>query len=93
MENVLINITAEPIKVNHISWFTVKDNIKDEIELFEVIELFYPHPDAPEHATIQQLDTRFVKKVSRLRLRDACNLILLEAALEAISKEEDKNGK
>uniref|UniRef100_A0A6M3LHN8 Uncharacterized protein n=1 Tax=viral metagenome TaxID=1070528 RepID=A0A6M3LHN8_9ZZZZ len=91
MENILINITTEPIKYKHISW-----NVEirgREIILYQIVENIYKHPDAPEHATISKIEEEKVLSYNIID-KKAASLFLLKNALDNISNfivtKEDK---
>lgn len=49
-------INSQPIGEKHLGWFsklTVGINGDENISLFEVVERIYPHPNAPNDATIR----------------------------------------
>ena len=82
-ENMLacfVNCEQPPIKVRHICYYTTTND--DKIDLHEVIEATYPHPEAPEDANILLTTTRLVKTVKRTSYH-AAHLILMEAQQKA----------
>lgn len=87
--NLLINITTEPISEKHIAWFTKDGNKGNEIELYEVVEHMYPHPQVPEHATIAVMGIKSIGSFKRTSL-DGATSVLLEASLNAITREQRK---
>jgi hypothetical protein len=46
-----VNTEDPPLKTKHICYFTKGDGI--EFELYEVVEEYFPHPDAPDDALVQ----------------------------------------
>jgi len=83
-ENLLICITTEPVKVRHVCWYTQIDIFNsNKINLYEVVEEWHPHPQAPKEATIPIYQTYFIKSVFRSNPTGAA-LSLLEAANENI---------
>ena len=67
----------------HIAWFT--EDRGNKIALFEVVERFYPHPEAPENAVLSQFETKFVVEYSRGDF-ECGSSVLLEAAQSTISQ-------
>ena len=58
MTVAFVNTTADPIKIEHICFFS-KDKV-DTVELFSVVREFYPHPTQPEDAQISLITTKYV---------------------------------
>lgn len=88
---IIININEKPVKEKHICYYTTKsgpdtDNPKN-IFLWEVYEAYYRHPDAPEHALIQTIETRLIKQENRFSISGA-SCVVLEAANNVIKNEE-----
>lgn len=48
-----VNTVDSPFKTRHICYFTRGDG--EKFELCEVVEEYYPHPDAPDDAMVQCL--------------------------------------
>jgi hypothetical protein len=80
---MIIVINTEPVSEKHICWYTVADSY-DNIQLVEVVERFYVHPQAPDDAYIQQTEVISRNRASRLS-SEAAAWILLEANQKAIS--------
>lgn len=82
---MLFVINEDPVSTKHISWFTKPHADSDGmfIQLFEVVESSYRHPQAPGHAIIKVVEMKFRDKASRLSDK-AATWILLEASLKAI---------
>lgn len=72
-----INTEELPLSIRTICYYT-KSNL-DTIAVFRVIEETYPHPDAPEDASVTVTKTELVKKYNRYEVH-AAYAILLEAA-------------
>ena len=51
VEVYFVNNETPPIKTKHICYFT--KSVKFELELYEVVEEYFPHPDAPDDCMIQ----------------------------------------
>lgn len=70
-----------PLEEKHIGWTTARDfdEKREVIYLIEIVECKYPHPQAPEHAFVQQVELRFGEKIP-ISEHAAAPLILLEAA-------------
>ena len=79
---IIINVSEEVIKEKHICYFTQIKECEGKIALYEVYEAFYKHPEAPEQALIQRIETRVIAAFNRNSVK-ASNLILLEAANNA----------
>jgi hypothetical protein len=90
MKTILINSESLPIKTRHISFYVRKTG--DNLELFEVEDCFFPHPDAPDDAFVQRIETRLVKE-ARIETKEAAPLFLLWNAQEnvrlSLIKEDD----
>lgn len=57
MPNILICIDSKPIKKVHKGWRVINPGgTLDDWVLQEIVENHYPHPDAPEQATIQVIE-------------------------------------
>lgn len=89
---MIINIENEKLlKEKHICWFTQDKG--EEVQLIEVIERTYQHPQAPEHATISQFELIFHYKEKRVNKYLSSHLELLEQIQNTISKIEKDNKK
>jgi hypothetical protein len=55
------------------------------LELYEVIDMKLKHPEAPDHAYVNDLDVRMVCK-KRFGSDEASELLLLEAAQNVVKK-------
>ena len=75
-KNLVIN--GDPVKEKHLCYYTERDDVKT-ISLYEVVKATYPHPDAPEHATVECVETRF-RKSCKAYASSGAPLVLLEAA-------------
>lgn len=84
--HLVFNQDGEHVHEKHISWFTKKDIMfeGDFIGLYEVVEKYYPHPDAPKNAVVPVLETRLVASFKRCQF-DAAALVILEAAMNTVS--------
>lgn len=71
-----VNTEQKPVETKHIAFYT--KSVEDEIFLLEVVELIYPHPDAPDMARISCISTRFVNRVKR-HSEQSGPFVLLEA--------------
>jgi len=80
---MLLIINAPFLKQTHVSWYTKDGSGGNSIQLFEVVESHYKHPEAPEDATIPVIEIKFVKEVKRTSL-EAGALVLLEANQNAV---------
>jgi hypothetical protein len=80
MENILLNVTSDPVKIKHISWRVERDTIHNTITLYEIRECYYPHPQAPDHALIQRLEENNLLQVL-LNSPEGASLKILEYAL------------
>lgn len=84
-ENMLacfVNAEQPPIKVKHICYYTSENIQSDMIDLMEVYEAHYPHPEAPQEAIIPLITTRLVKTARRLAY-DGAHILLMEAHQKA----------
>ena len=87
----MLMINTESEKEKHISWFTIDKG--NEIDLMEVVEVYYKHPQAPESAYIQQIETKFRRSYNRVNRYQSSHVVLLESILNTVSKlEKDKKG-
>lgn len=80
-----VNTNAQPISAKHISYFC-REEQGDKykvVVLYEVIEYKYPHPDAPDMATVNQIK---VERVREKPVYDAGELYLLMCAQETVYK-------
>lgn len=77
-----VNAEQPPISVRHICYFTSQAFEIDEINLNEVYEATYPHPDAPDTAIVYLTTTRLVKTVKRSDYQGA-HILLMEAQQKA----------
>lgn len=75
MVAAFVNTQQAPIKIRHICYFTASNG--EDINLLEVFEATYPHPEAPE-ASIPLTDIRLVKTINRSSYH-AAHLVLMEA--------------
>lgn len=80
MQNILLNVTGDPIKKKHISWRVERDTTHNTITLYEIQECHYPHPQAPDQALIQRLEENCLLQVP-LNSFEAASLQILEYAL------------
>ncbi|MFW6046311.1 MAG: hypothetical protein ACOCP4_00710 [Candidatus Woesearchaeota archaeon] len=62
MENIVFNITHELVYQKHISWTVGEDG--DTMILYEIVENYYPHPQAPDDALISKIEFVERKRVS-----------------------------
>lgn len=77
MQVCFVNTDQRPSSVKHISFYTSGSG--DDICLHEIIEETYPHPDAPDEATVTRTTTRFVESHHK-ESEKASHIVLLEAA-------------
>ena len=59
-DTLLLNTDQFPIEEKHVAFFTQENGY--DITLMEVVEAFYPHPNAPKDAKISRLEIRTVAK-------------------------------
>lgn len=71
------NDPSDLVRSRHICYFTESQG--DEILLYEVVEEYYKHPEAPNVAVIPVIVTHLVKSSQRVS-REAAAIVLLEAA-------------
>jgi hypothetical protein len=64
-------------------------DIRDGIDLIEIVKRIYPHPDAPENVIVEQLEEKFIATFQRAEI-DGATSILLEAAQNAVSRQVKK---
>jgi hypothetical protein len=76
-----VNSDQPPIRTKHICYFTSSNG--DDINLCEVFEATYPHPEAPEDAVIPVIDMRVVKTLKRTHYQ-AAPLVLMEAQQKTV---------
>lgn len=84
---MLLVINSDPVSEKHISWFTRAGDKGNDIELYEIVERSYPHPQAPEYATVPVIEIKSVASFKRLSLQGATS-VLLEASLNAITNDQ-----
>ena len=78
-------VNTEPVKVQHICWFTCRDNLDStKICLKEVVRAIYTHPCAPDDAHYYQEELRLIKTIHQYS-EEAGALLLMEANQDAIS--------
>jgi hypothetical protein len=79
--NILLCTTGKPVKRKHICWnyWEGHDSNKPFIVLEEIVENYYPHPEAPEHALIQQIEREEVVRFDQLTIKAAPVLLLKHA--------------
>lgn len=80
---MLLIINSDPISEKHISWFT-NCYSSTHVELREVVERTYQHPEAPEYATVKMIEIKCHSSFNRLGV-DAGVVVLLEASLNSVS--------
>jgi len=82
----LLVINGEPIKEEHISWYTARSfsGTSEIISLYEVVRADYEHPEAPGYTTISQIEIR-LRNSCKIISEKAAPLLLLEAALKTVS--------
>lgn len=63
-----VNTEDPPLKTKHICYFTKGDDFT-VFELYEVVEEYFPHPSAPDHAMVQcfKIYSRDRQKLSSYR--------------------------
>lgn len=59
MKILPININVKPLKELHLTYSYIERD--DEIILTEIVERFYNHPQAPDHAMISLLEEKRLK--------------------------------
>ena len=52
---VFVNTDKQPLKTEHICWYT-GENLDGDLTLVEVVRETYRHPDAPEVATVSVIN-------------------------------------
>lgn len=72
-----VNSEEPPIDERHICYY-VRNRSSEELDLMEIVELKYPHPEAPMNAFVTVNVDRVVKTVSKHKY-EASDLILLQA--------------
>lgn len=80
---ILINVTGKPVFQTHLSWtyqeFT--DKGQSYIVLYELVKATYKHPEAPDHAVIERIEHREIKRCLKTE-SNAAPIMLLKYALE-----------
>jgi len=80
-------INTEPVEIEHVCWFTRRNNLNSAIIcLEEVVKTTYKHPSAPDVATYYQEEVRFIKEAHELS-EEAGILLLMEANQKAITNQ------
>ena len=80
----LITINTDPIKTEHVSWAIKKDGLT--LDLLEIVNIHYIHPQSDGHATISQLEYKFYEKFNLLRdVAKTSDIMLLYHALNNIT--------
>jgi len=77
-----VNSEQPPLKVKHLCYYTTPNIESDKINLMEVYEAHYPHPEAPDDAIIHLTTTRLVKTLRRSDY-DCAHVVLMEAQQKA----------
>ena len=67
----------------HIAYFTRPNGGK--IDLHEVYEVKIKHPQAPEHATVQTIETSLIRSFDRTEF-EAGGAVMIEASQNALRK-------
>lgn len=81
---IQLAICTEPedfVKERHICYYA--ETKSEQIELLEVVECFYKHPQAPDDAIIPVIETRMVARMHRNDF-EAGSSVLLEANQKAV---------
>jgi hypothetical protein len=77
MNACFVNSDNPPLKVENIcKYVSIEKDIVKIYALHSVDRLFYPHPDAPEHAIVSVIEDKVVKRVKEYD-SDVSELILL----------------
>lgn len=81
--NILLCTTGKPVARKHICWnfWEGTENKRPFIVLTEIVENSYPHPEAPEHAVIQQIEQEEITRFD-LPSSKAAGILLLKYAQE-----------
>ncbi len=82
----VINNEDPPLETRHLAWFTRRGE-KNTIQLWEVIEAKYPHPDVPDLAFTWIYETHRIDE-SHISVGKAAAWILLEAAERSITYQQ-----
>lgn len=82
MPLIPINNEKPPLKVRHVCWFTQPNG--DEINLNELVECFYDHPDAQGHAMFPVYEVWHRQTLLRSEWR-ASSSVILESAQTTIA--------
>lgn len=72
-----INIDVQPVNKKHICYY-IHESYPDKLQLMEVAEYFYPHPDAPDHALVQIIEMRVVEEQDKRDESSAYQLLLMQ---------------
>jgi len=80
----LLVINEEPVEEKHVSWF-VRDSNGFAVQLYEVVELKYKHPQAPDDAFVYKFETKCCGNFFRVEPK-AATLVLLEASEKAVQQ-------
>lgn len=62
---VFVNTDQSPIARKTISHYVNFELFSSNLELFVVEEIQYPHPDAPEHATVAVIQSKLIHTASK----------------------------
>lgn len=83
---LLINTDSEPVRRMHIAYAVDRAYAGSVrvLRLIAVEECFYPHPEAPEHALVQRIETRIVMECAEGTAK-AAPLFLLWNAQENVA--------
>lgn len=75
-----VNSEELPVKTEHICFYPKEKIVHGQIqvEVYEVVEEYYKHPQSPENCLIVQIKTRYIKTISHGKLYPAA-LILLKS--------------
>jgi hypothetical protein len=69
-----VNTENEPIRTEHVAYHC-KDKDKD-VELFEIVREYYPHPTSPEDAQVSLLNIRFVERINKKSIQSSKLMLL-----------------
>lgn len=85
---VFVNTDQNSISVKNISNFVEFDEFTSNLKLYAVEEITYPHPEAPDYATVSLIRLRLVHTATRTdpAYPALYNLMLAQQGINSISQ-------
>ncbi len=80
---MLVVINTRHIKEEHVCWFTRRTGLGN-IQIIQIVNRTYPHPDAPDNAVIVVTETVGIE-YAPIASERAATWVLLEACQKAVT--------